>query len=135
MEALSSVLTHMGYQIGGVARDGLETVDMVRNTTADFLVLDISMPVMDGLEAARIISAEKPLPIIISTGISDENTVEAARQDSGACLSEQTVPQGATARFHRHRPHALGIAAQSGAQTAVAHGIQRRDHPACPRKP
>lgn len=80
VEALTSVLTRMGYHIGGVARDGAETVDLVRKTAADFLILDVSMPVMDGLEAARIISAEKPLPIIISTGIADENVVEAARQ-------------------------------------------------------
>jgi DNA-binding NarL/FixJ family response regulator len=38
------------------------------------------MPVMDGIEAARIIAAEKPLPIIISTGITDEVTIEAARR-------------------------------------------------------
>jgi DNA-binding NarL/FixJ family response regulator len=38
------------------------------------------MPVMDGIEAARVIVAEKPLPIIISTGITDDLTIEAARQ-------------------------------------------------------
>lgn len=80
VDALSTVLTRMGYQVGGVARDGIETVELVRNTPADFLILDVSMPVMDGLEAARIIVAEKPIPIIISTGISDEDVVEAARQ-------------------------------------------------------
>jgi len=38
------------------------------------------MPVMDGIEAARVIAAEKALPIIISTGITDDLTIEAARQ-------------------------------------------------------
>jgi DNA-binding NarL/FixJ family response regulator len=80
LEALSTVLTHLGYHVAGTARDGAEAVELVRNTPADFLVLDISMPVMDGLEAARMIAAEKPLPIIISTGITDELTIEAARQ-------------------------------------------------------
>ena len=79
LDALTTVLTRMGYEIGGTARDGEEAVELVRNVQADFIVLDISMPVMDGLEAARIIAAEKPLPIIISTGISDEDTIEAAR--------------------------------------------------------
>jgi len=80
LEALASVLTRLGYEVVGTARDGQEAVDLVRSTPADFLVLDISMPVMDGIEAARIISAEKPLPIIISTGVTDDLTIEAARQ-------------------------------------------------------
>jgi DNA-binding NarL/FixJ family response regulator len=80
LEALSSVLTRLGYNVVGTARDGAEAVELVRTIPADFLVLDISMPVMDGIEAARVITAEKPLPIIISTGITDEVTIEAARQ-------------------------------------------------------
>jgi DNA-binding NarL/FixJ family response regulator len=80
IEALTTVLTRLGYNVVGTARDGAEAVEMVRNTPADFLVLDISMPVMDGIEAARVIAAEKPLPIIISTGVTDEVTIEAARQ-------------------------------------------------------
>jgi len=80
LEALTTVLTRLGYNVAGTARDGAEAVELVRNTPADFLVLDISMPVMDGIEAARVIVAEKPLPIIISTGVTDELTIEAARQ-------------------------------------------------------
>lgn len=80
LEALTTVLTRLGYNVAGTARDGAEAVEMVRKIPADFLVLDISMPVMDGIEAARVIAAEKPLPIIISTGITDDVTIEAARQ-------------------------------------------------------
>ncbi|HEX4083841.1 MAG TPA: response regulator transcription factor [Chthoniobacteraceae bacterium] len=80
LEALTTVLTRLGYNVVGTARDGAEIVDLVRTTPADFLVLDISMPVMDGLEAARVIAAEKPLPIIISTGVTDDVTIEAARK-------------------------------------------------------
>jgi DNA-binding NarL/FixJ family response regulator len=80
LEALATVLTRLGYHVAGTARDGAEVVELVRSTPADFLVLDISMPVMDGIEAARVIAAEKPLPIIISTGITDDLTIEAARR-------------------------------------------------------
>jgi DNA-binding NarL/FixJ family response regulator len=80
LEALTTVLTRLGYTVAGTARDGAEAVELVRSTPADFLVLDISMPVMDGIEAARVIVAEKPLPIIISTGVTDEVTIEAARK-------------------------------------------------------
>jgi DNA-binding NarL/FixJ family response regulator len=80
LDALTTVLTRLGYKVVGTARDGAEAVELVRTTPADFLVLDISMPVMDGIEAARIIAAEKPLPIIISTGVTDDVTIEAARQ-------------------------------------------------------
>ena len=77
---MTTVLTRLGYNVAGTARDGAEAVELVRSTPADFLVLDISMPVMDGIEAARVIVAEKPLPIIISTGVTDDVTIEAARQ-------------------------------------------------------
>jgi DNA-binding NarL/FixJ family response regulator len=80
LEALTTVLTRLGYTVAGTARDGAEAVELVRSTPADFLVLDISMPVMDGIEAARVIVAEKPLPIIISTGVTDEVTIEAAHK-------------------------------------------------------
>jgi DNA-binding NarL/FixJ family response regulator len=80
LEALTTVLTRLGYNVAGTARDGAEALELVRSTPADFIVLDISMPVMDGIEAARAIVAEKPLPIIISTGVTDEVTIEAARQ-------------------------------------------------------
>jgi DNA-binding NarL/FixJ family response regulator len=80
LDSLATVLTRLGYNVAGTARDGAEVVELVRSTPADFLVLDISMPVMDGIEAARVIAAEKPLPIIISTGVTDDVTIEAARQ-------------------------------------------------------
>ena len=77
LEALTTVLTRLGYHVAGTARDGAEAVELVRRIPADFLVLDISMPVMDGIEAARAIVAEHPLPIIISTGVTDDLTIEA----------------------------------------------------------
>jgi len=80
LEALKTVLTRLGYHVAGTARDGAEAVELVRKTPADFLVLDISMPVMDGIEAARAIVAEKPLPIIITTAVTDDVTIEAARK-------------------------------------------------------
>ncbi len=80
IDALTTVLTGLGYHVAGTARDGAEAVELVRKTPADFLVLDISMPVMDGIEAARLILAEKPLPIIISTAVTDDVTIDAARQ-------------------------------------------------------
>jgi DNA-binding NarL/FixJ family response regulator len=80
LEALTTVLTRLGYKVVGTARDGAEAVELVRTVPADFLVMDVSMPVMDGIEAARVIASENPLPIIISTGITDEVTIEAARK-------------------------------------------------------
>jgi DNA-binding NarL/FixJ family response regulator len=80
LESLITVLTRLGYHVAGTARDGAEAVELVRKTPADFIGLDISMPVMDGIEAARVIAAEKSLPIIISTGVTDDVTIEAARQ-------------------------------------------------------
>ncbi|GAB4280467.1 MAG: chemotaxis-specific protein-glutamate methyltransferase CheB [Coriobacteriia bacterium] len=60
-------------EVVGVARDGKEGVEMVRELRPDLVTMDIHMPVMDGLEATEIIMAEAPTPIlVVSTSVHGE---------------------------------------------------------------
>jgi DNA-binding NarL/FixJ family response regulator len=60
------VLETRGYEVCGEAADGYEAVQLVRKCKPDVLVLDIVMPAMDGLDAAREIRREHPdLPIVL----------------------------------------------------------------------
>ena len=60
------------------ARDGEEAVALVRERQPDLAILDVNMPKLDGIEAARIILAENPLPIVMLTAYADEATVARA---------------------------------------------------------
>lgn len=51
---------HEGWQVCGEAADGLETVAKARQLSPDVVVLDFSMPLMNGIDAARQIHLEKP---------------------------------------------------------------------------
>jgi AmiR/NasT family two-component response regulator len=60
------------------ARDGEEAVALVRERQPDLAILDVNMPKLDGIEAARIILAESPLPIVMLTAYADEASVARA---------------------------------------------------------
>lgn len=77
---LRTMLLHLDYPIAGVASDGREAVEKTFALEPGVLLLDIGMPVLDGLEAARIILARQLVPIVVLTGLQDEETLEQARQ-------------------------------------------------------
>jgi AmiR/NasT family two-component response regulator len=77
---LRRMLEEMGHQVVGVAADGVRAVELARQTRPDLAFLDIKMPGMDGLEAARLITAERPMPVLILTAYSDRELVERAKE-------------------------------------------------------
>jgi response regulator NasT len=68
----------LGYQVVGQARSGDEAVALADSTSPDVILLDIRMPRMDGLEAARAISERRFVPILIVTGHTDGSFIEEA---------------------------------------------------------
>ncbi len=77
---LQTMLQSLGYPVAGLAADGREAVDKTFALNPGALLLDIGMPVLDGLEAAREILARQLLPIVVLTGLTDEETLEEARR-------------------------------------------------------
>lgn len=60
--------SHPGWQVCGEAKDGRETVELVSTLKPDLVLLDIGMPGLNGLEAARqIVAAAPDIPILILT--------------------------------------------------------------------
>lgn len=76
---LQTMLENLGYPVMGCACDGKEAVEKTLTLKPDVVLLDIGMPVLDGLEAARRILAERLVPIVVLTGMSDDDTLEQAR--------------------------------------------------------
>jgi response regulator NasT len=75
---LRQLLEAEGLAVCAEARDGQEAVDLARETQPDAAILDMKMPNLDGIEAARRIYAERPIPIVMLTAYADPALVERA---------------------------------------------------------
>ena len=80
---LRETLEEEGYEVVGETGRGDTAVDLVRDLLPDLAILDIKMPGIDGLEAARIINHEKLCGVLMLTAFSQREVVEEAR-DAGA---------------------------------------------------
>ncbi len=80
---LRETLEEEGYEVVGETGRGDHAVDLVRELQPDLAILDIKMPHMDGLDAARIISQERICGVLMLTAFSQREVVEEAR-DAGA---------------------------------------------------
>ena len=79
---LKEILAEAGHQVVGEAADGIKAIELARKHTPDLVIMDIKMPQMDGITAAKIISAEKIAPVLLLTAFSQKEIVEKAK-DSG----------------------------------------------------
>jgi two-component system, response regulator PdtaR len=80
---LKEILEEEGYHVVGETGRGDEAVALVREHNPDLAILDIKMPGMDGLAAAREIAGERRAAVLILTAFSQRNLIEEAR-DAGA---------------------------------------------------
>ena len=77
---LREMLTTLGYNVVGEASDGATAVRLAREQQPDLVLMDIKMPELDGLEAARILTAENIAPVVLLTAYSPKELVERAQQ-------------------------------------------------------
>ena len=68
----------LGHAVVGVAHDGREAVAKSESLTPNFILLDIKMPRLDGLEVTRQIMAQRPVPIVLVTAHSDPELIDQA---------------------------------------------------------
>ncbi len=76
--SLRAQLEALGMEVVGEATTGRDVVALARHAEPDLAILDIKMPEMDGIEAARAITAARPIPIILLTAYTDPALVERA---------------------------------------------------------
>ncbi len=85
LEGLKNLLTGRGFQVVGRAQNGLEALEKARALMPDVILMDIRMPVCDGLAATRLIKAERPeiKIVMLTTSMDEADLFEAIK--SGAC--------------------------------------------------
>ena len=79
---LAEMLEDAGHQVVGEAADGVEALALVRRENPDIVMLDIKMPRLDGIHAARMIAHEQLAPVLLLTAYSQKDIIDKAT-DSG----------------------------------------------------
>jgi two-component system, response regulator PdtaR len=104
---LKEMLDRAGFEVCAEARDGEEAVELARSEKPDLAIMDVKMPRLDGIEAARRILEERPIPIVMLTAYGQEEIVNRA-VDAGVFgylvkpFREQDLVPAITAARVRH---------------------------------
>ena len=77
---LREMLTNLGYLVVGEVGDGRSAVNLARELRPDVVIMDIKMPDMDGIDAAKILTEERIAPVILLTAYSQKDLVERAKE-------------------------------------------------------
>jgi AmiR/NasT family two-component response regulator len=75
---LRGLLEGAGHEVCAEAKDGVEAVELARSEQPDAAILDVKMPRLDGIEAAKQILDERPIPIVMLTAYGQQELVSRA---------------------------------------------------------
>ena len=77
---LKETLVGLGYLVVGEAGDGVSVINLARELQPDLVLMDIKMPKLDGIQAAKILPEEKIAPVLLLTAYSDRELVDRAKE-------------------------------------------------------
>jgi len=77
---LKETLVGLGYLVIGEAGDGVSVINLARELRPDLVVMDIKMPKLDGIAAAKVLTEERIAPVLLLTAYSDRELVDRARE-------------------------------------------------------
>lgn len=77
---LKEMLTNLGYLVIGEVGDGRSAVNLARELQPDLLIMDIKMPDMDGIEAAKVLTEEQIAPVVLLTAFGQKELVDRAKE-------------------------------------------------------
>src|SRR3954447_14542262 len=80
---LAEMLAEEGYEVVGQAGDGQAAIELTEQHKPDLVILDVKMPILDGIAAAETIARQRIAPVVMLTAFSQRELVERAR-DAGA---------------------------------------------------
>lgn len=77
---LAEMLVEEGYDVVGQAGDGQKAIELAEELRPDLVILDVKMPVLDGIAAAEAIAGKRIAPVVMLTAFSQRELVERARE-------------------------------------------------------
>jgi two-component system, response regulator PdtaR len=77
---LAEMLAEEGYDVVGQAGDGQRAIELAETLRPDLVILDVKMPVLDGIAAAEAIAGKRIAPVVMLTAFSQRELVERARE-------------------------------------------------------
>ena len=129
---LKDLLERAGFDVCAEAKDGLEAVELARSEQPDVAVLDVKMPRLDGIEAARRIMDERPIPIVMLTAYGQDELVSRAVEAGvfGYLVKpfreQDLLPAITTARARHEELEALREEAESLSEALSARKVIER---------
>src|SRR5256886_13367352 len=123
---LRDLLERSGFEVCAEARDGEEAVALARSERPDVAIMDVKMPKLDGIDAARRILDERPIPIVMLTAYGQDELVQRAAEAGvfGYLVKpfreQDLVPAIRTARARHEELAALREEAESLAEALAA---------------
>lgn len=123
---LRALVEQAGHEVCAEARTGAEAVELARSAAPDLAIMDVKMPRLDGIEAARRILDERPIPIVIVTAYGQDELVSRAVEAGvfGYLVKpfreQDLLPAIATARARHEELQALRAEAESLSEALAA---------------
>src|SRR5215475_3261912 len=123
---LRDLLERSGFEVCAEAKDGEEAVELARSEQPDVAIMDVKMPKLDGIEAARRILDERPIPIVMLTAYGQDELVQRAAEAGvfGYLVKpfreQDLLPAIRTARARHEELSALREEAESLAEALAA---------------
>ncbi len=77
---LKETMVSLGYLVVGEAGDGVSVINLARELRPDLVLMDIKMPKLDGIQAAKVLTEEKIAPVLLLTAYSDRELVDRAKE-------------------------------------------------------
>jgi response regulator NasT len=75
---LRELLENAGFEVCAEAKDGIEAIELAASTEPELAILDVKMPRLDGIDAARRILEDRPIPIVMLTAYGQDELVSRA---------------------------------------------------------
>jgi two-component system, response regulator PdtaR len=123
---LRALLERAGFEVCAEAKNGVEAVELAREHRPDVAIMDVKMPRLDGIEAARQVLEERPIPIVMLTAYGEKELVARAAEVGvfGYLVKpfreQDLLPAIATARVRHEELQALREEAESLAEALAA---------------